>query len=219
MTTKDELIDKYRSINVDHDWWRFVFDDFIERLAEAGLRVPFQNINFSGFWSQGDGAKFSMDDHSVLNLTVAAQKWVLEEWPKYQGKGEDGSNTGGPIIAAIHGYCEALLKQFEAGLLDGTLREEMGSASISVRSSGFYNHSGYMVVDLDYGCGDAVFAMHPDEDSLTDALRGLADALYKTLEQEYEYQTADEQVWETIEANGLDEELNDDEEESEACNA
>lgn len=216
--TRDELIGEYREINIHHDWWDLVYDNFVERLKEAGLRVDTRNIEFSGFWSQGDGAKFALGTHSVLRLTVAAQKWMLEEWPKYQGKGEDGANTGGPIIDAIHDYCETLLKQFEVGLLDGALREEMDDASINVCCGGYYQHSGHMVLNLDYGNGDRVFAMHPDEDLLTDALRGLADALYVVLREEYEYQTNDAQVWEAIEANGLDEELND-EEEDESCSA
>lgn len=38
--------------------------------------------------------------------------------------------------------------------------------------------------------------------------------LYRTLEKEYEYYTSDEAVWVTIQANELDDELNEEEEDA-----
>lgn len=44
------------------------------------------------------------------------------------------------------------------------------------------------------------------DEKMTDLMRALADWLYKHLEQEYDYLTSEEVVWEAIQANELDKE-------------
>ncbi|CAB4123520.1 hypothetical protein UFOVP48_20 [uncultured Caudovirales phage] len=41
----------------DYDWWEDTEGNFTDRCAQQGVRVD--NITFSGFWSQGDGAAFA----------------------------------------------------------------------------------------------------------------------------------------------------------------
>lgn len=220
--TKDELLEKYADINVDDGWWTDTYKDFIDCLALAGITTYSRGICFTGFWSQGDGAQFRTFDHDLLGLVQAAQKWMLEQWPDYEGKGENGADAGGPIIAALHRYCVALLDSQEVYLMDGDTRSLMEDTAITVSTrSGTYCHSGGMSVEVTFAIDN-----YPDDDStggdlealFTEHMRALADALYKTLQEEYEFQTAEEQVWEAIVANGLDEELTHDEEE-EPCNA
>lgn len=56
--TRAQIIERHRDINVDiHDWWDAVYEHF-HRVA-AILGVEPRDINFSGFWSQGDGARFN----------------------------------------------------------------------------------------------------------------------------------------------------------------
>lgn len=220
--TKDELIEEYRDINVDHDWWECTYEDFIERLAEAGITVTTSDISFSGFWSQGDGAQFSLSGHTLLELVEGAQKWMVEEWPAYEGKGEDGKHTGGPIIEELHNYCVALLQSQEVYLLDGEARSIMNDTEVEVSTrDSFHCHSGGMSVEIEAGYDVNITdeQMRELQQLFTEHLRALADALYDELESEYDYQTEDEQVWDTIVANGLDEELTQDEEDDEPCNA
>ena len=220
--TKDELIEEHRDINVDYrGWWEFTYEDFIERLAEAGITVTTSDISFSGFWSQGDGAQFSMSNHTLLELVEGAQKWMVKQWPDYEGKGEDGKDAGGPIIEALHSYCVALLEEHEVKLLGGELRAVMDGVEVACKvDGGHYCHSGYMKAEIDAGYDVDVTdeQVREIEQLFTEYLRALADALYETLEEEYNYQTADEQVWDAIVANGLDEELTQDEEDEEPCN-
>jgi len=54
--TQQKIIERHRDINVDHDWWEFVYDDVKEIGAKLGVTID--NIYFAGFWSQGDGACF-----------------------------------------------------------------------------------------------------------------------------------------------------------------
>lgn len=42
---------------MDYEWWDSVYDDFINIAGILGFDV--QDIQFSGFWSQGDGASFT----------------------------------------------------------------------------------------------------------------------------------------------------------------
>jgi hypothetical protein len=52
-----ETLEKYRYVNVeDVEWWEYIFSDFEEDMSKHGVRVD--QIYFSGFWSQGDGACF-----------------------------------------------------------------------------------------------------------------------------------------------------------------
>jgi hypothetical protein len=65
----EALIEKYRECNVDYcDWYDDVYQAFIEDMKAIGVRVD--NIYFSGFWSQGDGACFEgrvEDSETFLN--------------------------------------------------------------------------------------------------------------------------------------------------------
>ena len=66
-SAKDELLGKHRNYNVDHSWWDFTYDDFREQMNDIGISVD--KMQFSGFWSQGDGASFDgrvRDWHKLL---------------------------------------------------------------------------------------------------------------------------------------------------------
>lgn len=64
---KDEIFDKYRHWNTEHvNWWDGVYDCFKADMADIGIEVD--NIYFSGFWSQGDGACF---------------EGRVDDWPKF----------------------------------------------------------------------------------------------------------------------------------------
>jgi len=53
-------IEKFRDINVDDDnWYTVVYEQWQETLSELGFNDIV--INFTGFWSQGDGASFTTD--------------------------------------------------------------------------------------------------------------------------------------------------------------
>lgn len=54
LETRAKVLDKYRHINVDDDWYEHIYEAFKEK-AE-GFEVS--KIYFSGFSSQGDGAMF-----------------------------------------------------------------------------------------------------------------------------------------------------------------
>jgi hypothetical protein len=55
-TAKEVAIDNHRDINTYDGWWEPIFEGMTEEAEQAGFKV--ENIYFSGFWSQGDGAMF-----------------------------------------------------------------------------------------------------------------------------------------------------------------
>ena len=68
---KRKVLDDFRDINVDNEWYEFVYDDFIASVKEKyGVQLLYDNISFSGFWCQGDGASFivEFDDKEMAAL-------------------------------------------------------------------------------------------------------------------------------------------------------
>lgn len=68
-------IDKMRDINTNHDEWHdCIFEGFQETLSEAGFFDV--NIQFSGFWSQGDGLSFDAKIDASKFATTTNEKRV-----------------------------------------------------------------------------------------------------------------------------------------------
>ena len=66
-----KVLDDYRDINVEHtNWWEDEIEHQQDLLREQGL--PDADIQFSGFYSQGDGASFtaSVDRVNVFLKTI-----------------------------------------------------------------------------------------------------------------------------------------------------
>jgi len=187
------LIEKYRYINVDYDWWDSVYDMFREDMKAVGIGV--QRMYFSGFCSQGDGACFvgSLDSaHTYLD------RHHKDQFPMIR-------------------------KLLEAG----------GGLYVRCEHSGRYYHenctSFWVDADTLTGMIDQPTEFHEQvveqwqellEDELSDFEKAVIDQwreymgqLYSNLEEEYDHLTSDEAVWDAIEANELDQDLEDDEDE------
>lgn len=54
--TQERVIENNRDINVDYQWWDFIYDD-VKKIGKI-LGINIKNIYFSRFYSQGDGACF-----------------------------------------------------------------------------------------------------------------------------------------------------------------
>lgn len=169
---KKHAREQLHHVNIHHDWWDSVYDWFIEAAGVLGFTVSEKNINFSGFWSQGDGASFTgsweRPDESVVDIikkmypmetdlqeiAVAVTKipvWIDDEW----GDGGD-QNSSDRIVRQHYGGC--------------------------------YVHENTV-------CAEQI-------QELTDTVvRPLCQWLYRKLEEDYEYLTSDEAVAEAIEEN------------------
>jgi hypothetical protein len=70
---KEQAIEKNWDINVDHDWWGFVYDDAATIFEMLGYSLSEkQPFYFSGFDSQGDGACINRANWSYVTGCVKA---------------------------------------------------------------------------------------------------------------------------------------------------
>lgn len=71
-TVAQSILEKHSDINVNYDgWYDGTIENFCERVEKIGFDVTTDEIQFSGFYSQGDGASFegSIDILKYLKST------------------------------------------------------------------------------------------------------------------------------------------------------
>ena len=180
-TQKEKLIEKYRYANVEYfNWWEFIFYDFIEDAAKKGFEVEFEDISFSGFCSQGDGASFTGN--------VDVEKFLLyhKAGNEFRGILNAMRNFGGgvAIVRNSYGYSH---------------EKTCGLGGDDIYDAIEY----YTQEDKD---GERRKKLMNDREKvlswIEDVRLQLCKELYKMLEKEYEYLTSDKAVLESIEANG-----------------
>jgi len=191
-STQDQILDKYRDINVDYSgWWDATCEMFKEDMASIGIEVD--RMYFSGFWSQGDGACFegrvSHWDNFLASLGYT-DPVLIQHF---------SNHASFHVKHQGHHYYHENCVQFSYDL---PLPAFVGDESFA----------------LTYGCGeelrDAVLLnvlSTYDHDELVDefeeAFKDHMRDLYKRLEQEYDYLTSDEAVLDALCANDMLEEI------------
>lgn len=173
---KEKARDALRDINVDFDWYEYVFDD--AKRCGALLGIDVDRIYFSGFWSQGDGACFE------------GEYRYRKGWRKAL-RGEIGGDDL-QTLERIGDDLQAVQKRAFYGVTASTIQR------------GRYMHEQCMSVSVnaETPAGDDICeGFESLEEDMTEALRDFACWIYRALEREYEYQTSDEAIETTIEAN------------------
>lgn len=176
----------YREIGFDHDWYNAVYDDFQQIADILGLRFKTTPVRlygggtrqapciwFRGFWSQGDGAAF-------------------EAWYIYAPRAAQRIRAHAPQDVELHRIAEALQQVQRRNFYQ--LRAET-----SLR--GHYCHARSMVIAVARDSPTRQEMTEDAEEVVADALRDLADWLYRQLQREYEYLTSDAAIDEVIRAN------------------
>lgn len=184
---KDRARAWYRQGGFDHDWYAAAYEDF-QRIAEIlGIRLNTRTVRlvggrtredpciwFTGFSSQGDGASWTG--------TYAYRKSAAADLRAYA-----------PQDHTLHGIAERL---------QAAQRQNFYQLSAKVAHRGNYYHAYSMDITVTRGSPSSQEVVEDAEAILVDALRDLANWLYRQLEQEYDYLTSDESVDETLIANG-----------------
>lgn len=165
---RDELLNKYRDIEVDDCWFEYIYEQFKEKCL--GLGIDVDTIHFSGFWSQGDGACFTGSVGDWPKLLAATGNMRFNQFR------EDWSM----LIRSVDYYCHS-----------GTMRL---SSVMNLQGNPFDPNEDV----LQHDAWDLACPSYADVDVLEDDLlkffRGLADQLYKDLEAEWDHLTSDENV-------------------------
>lgn len=191
----DELNDKakekarewWREGAFDYPWYDYTQCDFHEFLANIGFAGV--ESQFSGFWSQGDGASFDF-------------------------KGLDFSKLFNADCTGFEPYSAVVIewRELNKSLIRKARRVQSVLTAHSEKNSYGYHYSHartrYTECDIDYptectkGETKRVFAMVEElRVELTVLHVKLGDTFYRALEKEYEYLNSDESVDESIRAN------------------
>ena len=176
----------YIEIDLHYDWWEPVYEDFLQILDAAGVSAESNDIHFSGFWSQGDGASFTGNFY-LRDVDGDKLRELLPEYHHYY--------VANPLEELAKEHAKILGKIGRNGLR--------------------YSHSNTMVI-ADYSsdesyCDEHTDKFEGDEDRLLQIFRNLADYLYSQLRTEYEFHLAYQTcaMWDgyTVEVYALKQEL------------
>jgi len=181
---KDKALKELSDINVNFDWYDTVFYDFQAIVKTLGITLTTNNIHFSGFYSQGDGSAFE----ATVYLPALADAIAGEKWKGYA-----------PNIELDLPLCPTkrrVLKLMESEALDISPRIRQPTRCYYVRAElneQFpYNNHRFDRIEAEL-------------EKLEDWLQQVADKLnrylYKSLQDDYEYQTSDKAIIEAVEAN------------------
>lgn len=177
---QNELIDKHWNINVDHDWWDFTYDEFKIEMQTKGITV--NDINFTGFYSQGDGASFTgrIDMAQFLKVHGLEEHYMGATF--FAGQGELWAD----LTRGSSHYCHE--HSVEATLVDDTYNNFDDDIRFEVytRMEEVLNNEWQEL-----------------EDEVNKICRGYMQDLYRQLRDEFEALTSKEAIWETIVANDL----------------
>ena len=171
---KEHARERYRANAFDYDWWEYVYDD--TKSAAELLGISINNIQFSGFWSQGDGASFTGDYRYAKGAFKRIKAWAPEDKELHR------------IAGGLQSIQKRYFYSLRASITNGA-------------GSNYYSHSGTMHIEA----WDARRSGYTDvgnaEGELADLMRSFADWIYQQLREEYEFLTSDEQIDEAICAN------------------
>ena len=169
-TNRERLLEKHRDCEVQWEWWDSVEEMFKEDMSEIGVRV--EDMYFSGFWSQGDGACFNGYVGDWTKFLTAVGKPELAEVAMAHGASFSWISNGR--------YCHENTIEFR---IDGLwINNPYDEEDDEVR------HVMWNAVN---GEGGSLYAAN---DALIEFLKDKMRDLYKQLEEEHEHLTSDETV-------------------------
>jgi hypothetical protein len=190
---KDEVRRQYEP---DYEWWDYVYDNAKEDAEQYGFRID--DISFSGFYSQGDGASWTgsvdlitwLEKHrpdcakATIMTELIAQGWV-------------DSKTNVIRLNSLHVHSWTM-QVADANTCWPGAGYDYGQTPVLVGGNGILARASVedLVKNADL---DTYF-----EEMLSDVLvsvRDYADEIYKRLQTEYEYITSDEYIAEQYEFN------------------
>jgi hypothetical protein len=169
--TQEKVLEKYSDINTDYDWWDSTYEYWKPKLENLGVSNP--TINFSGFWSQGDGASFT-GQLDIIEFLTATKK-----------------------ISKFR-YLVDHVRDNNLWLDCNIYRNDSHYVHENTCRVGIDEH---IYVDNEKSYDLIVKRVKELEEYLEEWRLDTCHEIYKDLETEYEYQTGKEQIIESLEAN------------------
>ncbi|MGV3766778.1 MAG: hypothetical protein ACO1NW_11675 [Chitinophagaceae bacterium] len=175
----------FSEIHTGDHWWDTDYDDFVNICHTIGIHTTPQQINFSGFWSQGDGSTFAASvDILPFIQGIAAQAWKA--------------------------YAPALETDIPPCPCDTRLVRLIEREIVTVNLKTVKPRRGYWLeVQFDISYGDTI-RPHPRIEAAAGELEQWASRtleqlnrfLYTRLQETYEYLAGDEAIAAALTANG-----------------
>jgi len=206
---KDEATSLLIDAVTGHDWWDAVYED----AKNIGERLGFKDmdIQFSGFWSQGDGASFDgtwRGSPEVMRAGAAVREWAPQD--------ERLAALGDRMERALLSFRTSLLSIFGDNISE--YLETTGPMLHLARISNHYCHENTVRVDdcddttyrdIEYELGDKAEADCPElaaaitmlVEDVQDIARDFMRWIYRQLEKEYEFLTSEENLLDFATAN------------------
>jgi hypothetical protein len=160
----------------DYEWWDYIEENFTDECAALCVRVD--DINFSGFHSQGDGAAF--------NGRVYVHKWM-------QLKGFDVTHPAAYLVVKEDDTYVSL----ETGR-GNNMRANLDGPQYYPTPSGIFTG---LDMETWANLADDQLSDLSIEDEVLSFCEGLANKLYKDLKAEYEHLTGEEAFIDSCECN------------------
>jgi len=180
---KEKALSALYDVNAFDDWYEFIYDDFISIVKTIGIEVNKKQIHFSGFYSQGDGSAFN----ASLDIADLIKGITDQLWRGYAPLVE--------LSLSPPDVDKRVLNLIKNTVLDCT-------GEIKQQSRGYYIKAyltTYFPNNHDYS--NISNELDKLETWLEETAETLNRYLYKSLREEYEYQTSEKAIIETIEAN------------------
>lgn len=170
-STQERALEKLYNINTDHEWWDCEYESFKTIGKLMGINID--NIYFSGFSSQGDGACFE----GSYQFNKSGLKELLSI-----GIDDDELHTIARDLQALQ-------------------RKSFYRLSATIKHRGHYYHE--LCTDIDVIDDNATngYPSNEVEEQVKTGLRSLMQWMYSQLNKQYDYLTSEEAIKETIEAN------------------
>ncbi len=186
---KKNAIEKNRDYDIEsYDWWESIIEGFTEDLEEIGMTNV--DCQFSGFYSQGDGASFTgrVSDNRKFLKSVGVT-------PELVGLG-----------SKISSKFENVLNEISDNLYI-TIQRESNRHYHSKTVSALVEVDGEDEIELDLGLGmiieiDLNDVCEKIEPVITDWAQKKSDDLYTKLESHYEELMSDENIESNLRSGG-----------------
>jgi hypothetical protein len=185
-TVGEKVLEDNRHIHVDDQcWYEGVFEDFRLFCETIGIEVDEDKTFFRGFYSQGDGSSFS----AGVDLMALITGILGDKWKEHAPKEEPNLYP-----CDVHPLVISLLQK---GIIDHSVRIENSRNCYSVKADADFNFT----YNQCKGYPNIAGQLERLESWIYTTANKLNRFLYILLQREYEYQTSDEAIKETLISN------------------
>ena len=188
-TAKEHAFEQFQeyAVSGDYDWWENTMEYWVEKLEALGIHTSLEQMHFSGFGSQGDGACFT----GSINL-----KEFLEAHPEILRQHVNLYMAVVPFDTrgAAWEYFDLELTRHGSTNYNHEKSVHLGSWDLNILPE----------LDNDEGEDYELYMMEADSD-ITEQCREYMRQLYRELEAEHEYWQSLECFLESVDYKDFDE--------------